>query len=606
MILEKLNRTGDIKSLAFQELPELARELRQLVIQTVSETGGHLASNLGVVELTIILHRLLDLERDAIIWDVGHQCYIHKILTGRRDVFPRLRTYRGLSGFPDPNESPADPFRTGHSSTSISTALGLVAGGHPGRVVAVIGDASLGGGVAFEGLNQAAASQANLCVVLNANDMAISRTTGGVALSLTKLIANHQMEALRQHIRSFLTRFPLLGPDTVGLLHKLEEGIKNLLGPAALFESIGFRYFGPFDGHNLEQLQEAFKKILDLSGPRLIHVVTRKGRGYGPAEKDPESFHSTEPFEVETGRAHPGRASEISYRDVFSRALLKMAADRPELVAVTAAMARGTGLEPFRKEYPERFFDVGIAEQSAVAFAAGLARAGKKPVVAIYSTFFQRAFDQVFQEVCLQGLPVVFVLSNNGLVGEDGPTHHGLFTLAYLRSLPGLRLLVPGSYAQLEELLAAALSGSGPTLLVYPKDRGPERLEALDPGARFRLLAAGSLGETAREAVERLRTDGLPVGFIPVGHLKPLDEELLSRAVENAGGLITAEENVQGGFGSAVLEWCGARGRLLPILNITAPDRFVTFGRRRELLAEIGLDAAGIYRRTADFIRSLI
>ncbi|MFH0795944.1 MAG: 1-deoxy-D-xylulose-5-phosphate synthase [Candidatus Omnitrophota bacterium] len=600
MVLEKISQPEDVKKLTPEELSTLASEIRQMIIKVVARNGGHLSSNLGVVELTIVLHRLLNFEKDTLIWDVGHQTYTHKILTGRKDAFTRLRTYRGLSGFPEPDESATDPLRTGHSSTSIATGLGIACAKKEGKVVAVIGDASLGGGVAFEGLNQAAAEKANLCVILNANEMAISPTTGGVALCLTRLITNPHLESFRQHTRSLLQKMPFLGPETVSVFEKMEEGVKNLLGPAALFESIGLRYFGPFDGHNLTQLTEVLAKVMELTGPRLVHIVTKKGKGYQPAEKDPERFHSAVPFDITTGQqiSPPVR----TYREVFSETLLTQAEKNPEIFAVTAAMPRGAGLQTFKERFPARFFDVGIAEQGAVAFASGLAKAGKHPVVAVYATFFQRAFDQVFQEVCLQSLPVTFLLPNSGLVGEDGSTHHSLFSFSYLRSLPNLSVLAPFSYQEMRRLLTEALQTPSPAFILFPKDDGPEAITLLtEPEPLISVVAVGSIAENAYRATKRLQDEGIPISFLPTSEVKPLNAEIIDRAAK-AKILVTVEENTLcGGFGSAVLEHLSKNGLTIPVKLIGAPDRFVTFGTRTELLAEIGLDEEGIYKQIKSF-----
>ena len=596
MILDKINQTGDVKKLRPEELPLLTKEIRQLIIEVVAKNGGHLSSNLGVVELTIALHRLLDLNKDTIIWDVGHQTYTHKILTGRKAEFIKLRTYRGLSGFPEPNESATDPLRTGHSSTSIATGLGIACAKTEGKTVVVIGDASLGGGVAFEGLNQAAAAKANLCVILNANEMAISPTTGGLALSLTRVITNPRLESFRQHTKTLIQKMPFLGPETINFFKTMEEGIKNLLGPAELFEGIGFSYFGPFDGHNFLQLTEALEKVLKLSTPRLIHVVTKKGKGYPPAESDPEHFHSASKFSIATGKAITSPAME--YREVFAEELVRQAEKRPEVVAITAAMTKGVGLHNFQELYPTRFFDVGIAEQAAVAFAAGLAASGKHPVVSIYATFFQRAFDQVFQEICLQGRPVTFVLCNNGLVGSDGSTHHGLYSFSYLRSLPGLSILAPFSYRELRQLLAQSLNASSPTVILFPKDAGPENLEPIEEAdSKISVLATGNISETTRRAVLRLKEEGVSVSFWPTSFIKPLDHGIIKKAAA-ADTVVTVEENsLLGGFGSAVLEYLAENSLKKNVKIIGVPDRFITFGSRPELLAEIGLDEEGIYRQ---------
>jgi len=603
MILDKINQTGDVKNLRPEELPLLTKEIRQLIVEVVAKNGGHLSSNLGVVELTICLHRLLDLEKDTLIWDVGHQTYTHKILTGRKIEFEKLRTYHGLSGFPEPNESATDPLRTGHSSASIATGLGIACAKKEGKTVVVIGDASLGGGVAFEGLNQAAATKANLCVILNANEMAISPTTGGLALSLTRFITNPHLESFRQYTKTLIRKMPFLGPETINFLQTMEEGVKNLLGPAEFFEGIGFRYFGPFDGHNFSQLTEALEKLLKLSTPRLVHVVTKKGKGYPLAEADPENFHSASRFSITTGKSIA--APEMEYREAFAEELVRQVEKRPEIVAITAAMTKGVGLQNFQKLYPERFFDVGMAEQAAVAFAAGLAKFGKRPVVVIYATFFQRAFDQVFQEICLQGLPVTFVLCNNGLVGPDGSTHHSLYSFSYLRSLPSLSILAPFSYRELRRLLAQSLNASFPTVILFPKDTGPEDLESIEePKAAISVLAAGNIAETAYRAVSRLKNDNVSISFWPISSIKPFDEGIIQKAV-TANTVVTVEENsLLGGFGSAVLEYLAEKNLKKNVKMIGAPDRFITFGSRTELLAEIGLDEDGIYKQIKDVIAS--
>ncbi len=602
-ILDRIEAVGDVKSLLPKELCLLAGEIRELIIRVTAENGGHLASNLGVVELTIVLHRLLDWERDFLVWDVGHQAYTHKILTGRKEKFTYLRKYHGLSGFPEPEESATDPLRTGHSSTSIATALGLACSRPGSKVVAVVGDASLGGGVAFEGLNKAAALNADICVVLNANEMAISPTIGGLALSLTRLITNPYLDHFRQHTSNILKKMPL-GPESINLFGKMEEGIKNMLGPAALFQSLGLSYFGPFDGHNLEQLEQALTKVMKMKGPRLVHVVTRKGKGYPPAEADPEFFHSAPPFTVATGRKKT-REQPLTYRDVFGEALVARAGQDSRLVAVTAAMAGGTGLEPFKREYPERFYDVGIAEQASVAFAGGLARGGKHPVVAIYATFFQRAFDQLFQEVCLQNFPVTMVLPNNGLV-EDGPTHHGLFSYSYLRAMPNLTLFAPFSFQELRLLLNEALDKEGPAVILFPKDRGLEELKPLSvSNPRLSVLAVGSLAGDACRAAARLKSDGYSIACYPISRVKPLDAQTVSLAAE-AELVVTVEENVLcGGFGAAVLEFLSGRGKAPRVELFGVPDSFPAFGRRARLLKEAGLDEDALYRRIKGLLETL-
>jgi 1-deoxy-D-xylulose-5-phosphate synthase len=514
MILERINNPQDLKNVPLADLPGLAQEIRQRMIAVISKTGGHLASSLGAVDLTIALHYCLNTPEDKIIWDVGHQAYAHKILTGRNKDFDKIRQFKGISGFPCANESEYDPFTTGHSSTSVSLALGMVTARdlnkRKEKIVAVVGDGSLSGGMCFEGLNHAGHIKAGLIVVLNSNEMAISPSVGALSNYMNKIISTPVYNRVKVAVENFMKlRIPRIGPRLAKLADRFEEILKGLIVPGIFFEEMGFRYFGPFDGHNIESMIMNFKNIMSLPGPILFHVITTKGKGYEPAEKQPEKFHSSAKFHVETGLDFVETIdTEETYTAVFSRHLAKIAKDNPKVLAITAAMCSGTGLDLFASKYPERFFDVGIAEEHAVGFAGGLAKGGYKPVVAIYSTFLQRSYDQIIEEVCLQNLPVVLCIDRAGIVGQDGATHHGIFDITYLRHLPNMVIMAPSNKEEFKMMLDFAIGHNGPVAIRYPKDKAitlektpsPIELgkaEVVCEGKNIAILALGDMVETA-------------------------------------------------------------------------------------------------------------
>lgn len=605
--LEKINSPADLKNLTLQELEVLAGEVREEIIRVVSRTGGHLASSLGVVELTLAMYHVFDLPRDKVIWDVGHQAYAHKILTGRRDSFATLRQCRGLSGFLKCFESPYDFFGAGHASTSLSAMLGLAVArdrkGESGKIIACIGDGSLTGGLALEALNQGARVANDTLVVLNANEMAISPSVGELSRYLNRLISAPGYNRLKKEIEQALQKIPSIGLRVVDASHRLEDALKHLITPGGIFEDFGYRYFGPVDGHDLESLVRIFSNIKTIPDPIFLHVVTRKGKGYSPAEKNPEAFHGPGPFDPETGvsRAAPG---SLSYSQVFGDTLVRLAEDDPRIIAITAAMASGTGLCPFARRFPDRFFDVGIAEGHALTFAAGLAKAGMRPVAAIYSTFLQRGFDQVLHDICLQNLPVVLAIDRAGLVGEDGPTHHGVFDTAFLRIIPGIVIMQPRDGRELTGMLAAALAHNGPAAVRYPRGESgvrevrppfPEieigRAETVREGRDGMIWALGAMVETAEEAAGLLAEAGLDFGVVNARFVKPLDRDLLLDQARAGKKIVTlSEDPLAGGFGSAVrecLDESGPPGAFL--LRIGIPDRFIQHGTIRELREDCGL-----------------
>ena len=618
--LENINSPEDLKKLGPENLERLAAELREFIIGAVSETGGHLASSLGAVELAIALHYVYSAPDDKLIWDVGHQAYAHKILTGRRPVFHTLRQFGGISGFPRSSESVYDPFGTGHSSTSISAALGMAAGrdldGSGNKVVAVIGDGSMTAGLAFEGLNQAGHLKKDLIVVLNDNEMSISKNVGALSLFLSRQVTGRYAIKLKAEIESIIKSIPVFGPHLMTLAKKAEDSIITLLTPGMLFEGLGFHYIGPIDGHDFPSLIAAFRNIKELSGPVLVHVLTKKGKGYLPAELAPASFHGVGPFVAETGL--PKKEPKRSYTDVFSSALIEIAEKDDRVVAITAAMPEGTGLDEFALRVPDRFFDVGIAEQHALTFAAGLARAGFIPVTAIYSTFLQRAYDQVFHDVCLQNLPVVIAMDRAGIVGQDGATHHGLFDIAYLRHIPNLILAAPKDEDELRHLLYSAVGYKRPVAIRYPRgsctgarqasalmEIPAGKAEVLREGSDLTLLAIGSMVEPALDAAVALEKDGIKAGVINCRFIKPLDEEAILKAAFSTGALLTVEEHaLAGGFGSAVLELLEARGYRCAVKRVGVGDEFIEHGTQEELRAMLGLDAAGVEKAARSLLSS--
>lgn len=610
-LLDTINSPEDLKKLNPDQLPLLAEEIRQYIIRTVSETGGHLASSLGTVELTIALHYVFNTPYDKIVWDVGHQAYTHKILTGRKEDFKTMRAYNGISGFPKRNESPYDSFDVGHSSTSISAALGIAQArclrGNRSKAIAVIGDGSLMAGMAFEGLNYAGHIKKNIIVVLNDNDMSISPNVGALSSSLSHLISGHTYNKFRDEVKSLLSRIPGVGEPISKLARQSEWFFKSLFVPGLIFDELGFKYIGPVLGHRLDLLLENLENIKNLTGPILLHVITKKGKGYAPAEKDPTFFHGVGPFDIMTGKAL-AKKGPLSYTEVFGNTLTRIAEENKSVVAITAGMTSGTGLDVFQKEFPERFFDVGIAEQHAITFAAGIASEGFRPVAAIYSTFLQRSYDQILHDVCLQKLPVIFMLDRAGIVGEDGPTHHGLFDISYLRPLPNMVFMAPKDENELRHMIYAAFRLTQPVAIRYPRGRGLGvpldqeikeipigKAEVIKDGSDVAVFAIGSTVYPAIEASEQLAREGISCAVINSRFIKPLDRDCIIEFAEKTGHLVTVEENVvQGGFGSAVLEAIPDHRKDIRIVTLGIPDTFVEHGSQKILRGKYGIDAAGI------------
>ncbi|MEW6608033.1 MAG: 1-deoxy-D-xylulose-5-phosphate synthase [bacterium] len=611
-LLKEISSPAELKKLNISQLKKIADEIRQEIIKTVSNTGGHLSSNLGVVELTIALHYIYNTPVDKIIWDVGHQCYAHKLLTGRKSQFQTLRQYGGISGFPKREESYYDVFNTGHASTSISAGLGLAIakefeGDGAKKIVVVIGDGALSGGMAFESLNHAGQLQKDLLVILNSNEMSISRTIGALAGYLNRLITMPIYSRLREDIQELITKVPRIGTPMSTLVKKVEEGIKNILIHGALFEELGFRYFGPIDGHNLDLLINVLGKIKDLKGPRLLHIFTKKGKGYEPAEKNPEWFHGTSPFDIATGK--PLENEKLSFSTVMGKTLTDLAKNNSKIVAITAAMAEGTGLKYFKESHPERFFDVGIAEAHAVTFAAGMASMGLKPVCAIYSTFLQRAYDQILHDVCLMNLPVVFCIDRAGVVGEDGPTHQGLFDIAYLRHIPNLVIMSPKDTTELVMMLNLAISSNQPCAIRYPRGgtvkieekQTPFKIgeaEVLVEGNEAVILALGKMVYPALEVAKNLKN----IGVVNTRFVKPLDKTLILNLKTKK--IITIEDHiVSGGFGSAILELLNANQiQDVRVKCLGFPDQFIEHGASEILFKKYGLDVEGITQSIKKFL----
>lgn len=600
-ILEKINSPDDLKKLYPHELPVLAQEMRSFMLECVANTGGHLAPSLGVIELTIALHYVFNSSKDKIVWDVGHQAYGHKILTGRRDRFATLRQFQGIAGFPKREESEHDTFNTGHSSTSISAALGFALArnilGQNHHVAAVIGDGALTGGQAFEALNQAGHEGINMLVVLNDNEMSIVENVGAMSSYLSRLRSDPFYAKRKRDVEYVLRKVPTIGPSVIKAIERIKDSLKYLLVPGMLFEELGFTYLGPIDGHDIAELTNVLYKAKSLQGPVLLHVLTQKGRGYEPAEKDPCNFHGIGPFDVETGAVHK-KAGPPTYTAVFGDTLVDLAKRDYRIVTLTAAMPEGTGLSDFSKMYPHRFIDVGIAEQNAVTMAAAMSLEGLRPVVAIYSTFLQRAYDQVLHDVCLQKAPVIFALDRAGLVGEDGPTHHGVFDFSYLRHIPGMTVMAPKDEEEMRQMLFTALQHDGPVAIRYPRGQAVgvalsdkyttlpwARGEILAAGKELLLIAVGAMVYPALEVAGILKAQGITATVINARFIKPLDEELLADAVRKHTNFVTLEENVvAGGFGSAVLELLASQGITdFNCLNIGLPDDFVTHGSTQKL-----------------------
>ena len=615
MVLEKIKKENDIKELSDEELKILADEIREFLIEKISVTGGHLASNLGVVELTMALHLFLDFPKDKIIWDVGHQAYTHKLLTGRREGFEELRKYGGMSGFPKRKESECDSFDTGHSSTSISAGLGYAQAreitGEDYRVVSVIGDGALTGGMAFEALNNAARLKSNFIIVLNDNNMSISENVGGLSTYLAGFRTADAYLDLKLNVLNSLNRMPY-GDRMVSRIRKTKSGIKQLLIPGMFFEEMGIVYLGPVDGGDLQGILKLLKEASRIDGPVLVHVLTHKGAGYAPAERHPARFHGTEPFEIETGLPKHPRV-KANYTDIFSTVMRKLGDRDEKVVAVTAAMADGTGLKRFHNMFPERFFDVGIAEQHAVTFSAGLAAAGLKPIFAVYSSFLQRAYDQILHDVCIQNLPVIFAIDRAGLVGSDGETHQGIFDLSYLSSIPNMTVLAPKNKWELSDMIKFAVDFGAPIAVRYPRGEAYDGLKDYREPIRYgkgewicreseiALFALGSMVKTAEAVREELKAEGYACSLINARFAKPLDEKMLEEVTEGHSLIVTLEENViTGGFGEHVTEYYNRSGRPIRILNIAIPDEYVEHGNVEILRREVGIDKDTIVKRTME------
>ncbi|MGD8880706.1 MAG: 1-deoxy-D-xylulose-5-phosphate synthase [Desulfobacterales bacterium] len=623
--LEQINSPADLKKIPRDDLPELAEEIRKRIVDVVSKTGGHLAPSLGAVELAIAIHYVFDTPRDKVIWDVGHQAYAHKLLTGRRDQFHTLRQFNGISGFTRRSESTYDTFTTGHSSTSISASLGVACAKdlkeEDAKVIAVIGDGSMTAGIAYEGLNQAGDTHRdkNLIVILNDNEMSISRNVGALSSFLSRKFSGKKVQELRKELGDFLKWLPKFGDDIYQLAKRTEESLKTFVTPGMLFEAFNFEYFGPIDGHKLNHLIDILNNINYLNEPVLLHVSTRKGKGYPPAEKNPVYFHGCTQFEVETGDCLDRKSPNPSYTQVFGDAMVQLAKEDEKIIAVTAAMPEGTGLAKFSELFPERFFDVGIAEQHGVTFAAGLATEGLKPVVAIYSTFLQRAYDQILHDVCLESLHVVFAIDRGGIVGEDGSTHHGLFDLSYLRNLPNMVVMAPKDENEMRRMLITALQHNGPIAFRYPRGSGTGAILDKDiepiPIGKAQLLKEGedvlvlAIGRTVYEALNahaELSEQGISAAVVNCRFIKPLDIELIQRLVKKIPRIITIEENVrQGGFGSAVLEALNDTGLTgFQLERIGISDTFVEHGPQNLLRSKYGIDAAAVVETANHLVTS--
>jgi len=610
MVLEKIKKENDIKKLSEEELKILASEIREFLIEKISVTGGHLASNLGVIELTMALHLSLDFPKDKLIWDVGHQSYTHKILTGRKDGFDELRKYGGMSGFPKRKESDCDCFDTGHSSTSISAGLGLASAreltGEDYKVVSVIGDGALTGGMAFEALNNAARLKSNFIIVLNDNNMSISENVGGLSTYLSGFRTADAYLDLKTGVMNSLNKIPVYGDKVVEKIRRTKSGIKQLLIPGMLFEDMGIIYLGPVDGGDMKGIMRLMREASNIDGPVMIHVMTHKGAGYEPAERHPARFHGTEPFDIETGLPKTPRI-KANYTDIFSTVMRKLGDRDEKVVAITAAMTDGTGLKRFHNMFPERFFDVGIAEEHAVTFAAGLAAAGLKPIFAVYSSFLQRAYDQILHDVCIQNLPVVFAIDRAGLVGSDGETHQGIFDISYLSSIPNMTIMAPKNKWELSDMIKYAVAFGGPIAVRYPRG------EAYDGLKEFRspislgksewiykesgivLFALGSMVKVAEQVREAVKAEGYSCSLINARFAKPLDEETLREVVKNHKLIVTMEENVKnGGFGEHITSFYNENGSKIQIWNVAIPDEYVEHGNVSILCKEVGIDSESI------------
>lgn len=613
MILDKINNLNDIKQISKDDYTLLADEIREFLIDIISKNGGHLASNLGVVELTMALHIALDLPTDRIIFDVGHQSYTHKLLTGRKSEFDELRSYGGMSGFPKRRENECDCFDTGHSSTSISAGLGMVTAnelmGNPGTVVSVIGDGALSGGMAFEGLNNAARLKRNFIIILNDNNMSISENVGGMSAYLSNVRAGEAYNDLKNGVVDTLNKIPVIGDKLVSKIRKTKSSIKQLMIPGMLFEDMGITYLGPVDGHNINQMVKIISEAKKLDHAVLIHVMTKKGKGYIPAEKHPSNFHGVEPFNIETGIPLK-KKEKPTYTDIFSKSIVKLAKDDKKVAAITAAMPDGTGLKRFMQLYPERFFDVGIAEEHAVTYAAGLAAAGMKPYVAIYSSFLQRAYDQILHDVCIQDLPVVFAVDRAGIVGADGETHQGIFDLSFLSNIPNMNIVAPKNKYELADMIAFSKEFNHPLAIRYPRGTAFDGLkdyrktieygkgEYIFKEKDIALVAVGSMVEVALEVRDMLKEKCINVTLVNARFVKPLDENLLEEISRTHTIIVTLEENVMnGGFGERVNRFLKDMNYKNKVINVAIPNVYVEHGNVNVLKRELGLDKESVYNR---------
>lgn len=616
MVLDQIQNVNDIKNLTEEEIDTLQDEICTFLVESIAKTGGHLASNLGVIELTMALHLSFDLTKDKIVWDVGHQSYTHKILTGRKDGFEHLREYGGMSGFPKTEECEADSFNTGHSSTSISAGLGLAEAreitGQDYFVISVIGDGALTGGIAFEALNNASRMKTNFIIVLNDNNMSISENVGGLSKYLNDFRTADAYMDLKDGVVNSLSKIPVYGDRIVRKIRNAKSGIKQLFVPGMFFEEMGITYLGPVDGSNIKAMRRAFAEAKRVRGPVLVHVLTKKGNGYVPAERHPARFHGTAPFDIETG-VPLHKQSKAHYTDVFSTVMKKMGEREPKLVAITAAMTDGTGLKRFRNLYPERFFDVGIAEEHAVTFAAGMAKSGLKPVFAVYSSFLQRAYDQILHDVCLQKLPVVFAIDRAGLVGKDGATHQGIFDLSYLATIPNLTIMAPKNKWELSDMLKFAIAADTPMAIRYPRGdacdlwkekRAPiesGKAEVLCEGTEVALFAIGSMVETAWKVMEKLQERGISATVVNARFAAPLDKECICGLAQKHRLLVTLEENVaSGGMGEHVAALLMEEQSRIKLLRIAVPDTFVEHGDVDTLYRVLGMDADTVTNRICE------
>lgn len=613
MLLEKIKQPNDIKQISMEQLPKLAEEIRQFLLEHLSKTGGHLASNLGAVELTMALHYVFQLPEDKIIWDVGHQSYTHKILTGRKDGFDQLRMLGGMSGFPKRSESPCDAFDTGHSSTSISAGVGYVCArdlqNQDYHVISVIGDGALTGGMAYEALNNASSLKKNFIIILNDNEMSISENVGGISSYLSNMRTAESYHGLKTGVKNGLNKIPGIGPAAVKRIHKTKDSIKRLVIPGMFFEDMGLTYLGPVNGHDCSRMIQVFQEAKKVQGPVLIHVKTEKGRGYDPAMRHPARFHGTSAFDLEHGLPLSS-SGKANYTDIFSTVMRKFGDREEKVVAVTAAMPDGTGLKRFRNMFPERFFDVGIAEEHAVTFAAGLALGGMIPVVAVYSSFLQRAVDQIIEDVCLQNLHVIFAVDRAGLVGSDGETHQGCFDLTYLSMIPNMTVMAPKNKWELSDMMKFAVKYQGPIAIRYPRGEAYDgleeyrepickgRSEVLFEGKDIALLAVGSMVKTGVQVRELLLKDGETPTLVNARFVKPLDEKLLSRLAQKHKLFVTMEENVAtGGFGSQVADYMRRMHPEVRVLTIALLDSFIEHGNPEKLKEKAGIDGVSVYRK---------